>query len=106
MTHKKIELSISGLIRETLGLIAYNNILKNIFMNENTDIQSYYACLKKLRKYFKIKDENEHTNSSSDSNSDNNSEIIVIKRIIINPNIVLFILFIFKLFFSISYFCN
>ena len=76
MTHKEIALSIIGLIRETLGLIAYNNILKSIFMNENTDIQSYYACLKKLRKCFKIKVENEHTSSSTDSNSDNNSDNI------------------------------
>ena len=76
MTHKEIALSLIGLIRETLGLIAYNNILKSIFMNENTDIQSYYACLKKLRKCFKIKDENEHAYSSTDSNSDNNSDNI------------------------------
>ena len=76
MTHKEIALSLIGLIRETLGLIAYNNILKSIFMNENINIQSYYACLKKLRKCFKIKYENEHTYSSTDSNSDNNSDNI------------------------------
>lgn len=76
MTHKEIALSIIGLIRETLGLIAYKNNLKNCFMNENTDIQRYYTCLKKLRKCFKIKDENEHTYSSTDSNSDNNSDNI------------------------------
>jgi hypothetical protein len=76
MTQKEIALSIIGLIREILGLIAYNNILKNIFMNENANIQSYYACLKKLRKCFKIKDKNEHTYSSTDSNSDNNSDNI------------------------------
>ena len=76
MTHKEIALSISGLIREILGLIAYNNILKSNFMNENTDIQSYYACLKKLRKCFKIKDKKELTNSRTDSNPDNNLDNI------------------------------
>ena len=43
-----------GLIRETLGLTPYNDILKNIFMREFADIHNYYTCLKKLRKYFKF----------------------------------------------------
>ena len=71
MTHKEIALALIGLIRETLGLNAYNNILKNIFMNEYTNIQSYYSCLNKLRKFFKIKDDNNHSDSNTDANSDN-----------------------------------
>ena len=48
MTQKEIALALIGLIRETLGLPAYNNILKYIFMNESTDIQCYYVCLKRF----------------------------------------------------------
>ena len=75
MTHKEIALSLIGLMRETLGLIAYNNILKCIFMSENTDIQSYCTSLKKIRKCFKINDDSNHSDSgSTDSNSENNSD--------------------------------
>ena len=74
MTHKERALALIGLIRQTLGLTAYNNILKNIFMNEYTDIQNYYRCLKKFGKCFKIKENNNHSDSNTDSNSDNNSE--------------------------------
>ena len=75
MTHKEVALSLIGLMRETLGLIAYNNVLKSIFMRENTDIQSYYSCLKKIRKCFKINDNTNHSDTgSTDSNSDNNSD--------------------------------
>ena len=78
MTHKEIALSIIGLIRETLGLISFSKIVNTVFMNENSDIQNYFICLKKLRKCFKIKDDckkNVDSNeSTSDSSSDNNSE--------------------------------
>ena len=75
MTHKEVALSLIGLMRETLGLIAYNNVLKSIFMRENIDIQSYYSCLKKIRKCFKINDNTNHSDTgSTDSNSDNNSD--------------------------------
>ena len=72
MNHKEVALSLIGLMRETLGLMAYNNILKSIFMSQNDDIQSYYTCLKKIRKCFKINDHTNHSDSgSTDSNSDN-----------------------------------
>lgn len=74
MTNKEIALALIGLIRETLGLIAYNDILRNILINENTDTQNYYSCLNKLRKCFKIKDDNNHSDSNTDENSDNSSE--------------------------------
>ena len=74
MTHKEISLALIGLTRQTLGLTAYNNILNYIFMNEYTDIQRYYYCLKKFGKFFQIKDNNNHSDSNTDSNSDNNSE--------------------------------
>ena len=56
MTNKEIALSFIGLVREILGLVAYNNILKYTFMNEHTDVQKYYFFLKKLRKCIKIKE--------------------------------------------------
>ena len=74
MTNKEFALAIVGFIRETLGLVAYNDIIKNIFMSQDTDIQNYYSCLKKLRKCFKILDNNNHSDSNTDENSDNNSD--------------------------------
>ena len=40
-------------------------------MNEYTNIQSYYGSLNKLRKFFKIKDDSNHSDSNTDANSDN-----------------------------------
>jgi len=78
MTHKEIALSIIGLIRETLGLISFSKIVNTVFMNDSSDIQNYFICLKKLRKCFKIKDDSKKNSdsneSTSDSSSDNNSE--------------------------------
>jgi hypothetical protein len=74
MTYKEIALALIGFIRQTLGLTAYNNILKYILMNEYNDIQNYYHCLEKFGKFFNIKDNNNHSDSNTDSNSDNNSE--------------------------------
>lgn len=68
MNHKEIALSLIGLVREILGLTAFNDILKEIFMSQNTDIQSYYLCLKKLGKCFKVNENNNHSDSSTDSN--------------------------------------
>lgn len=74
MTHKEIAISIIGLIRETLGLVSYNKIIKTIFMSECTDIQIYSLCLQKLKKFFKIKDDENQNNNHSDSNTDANSD--------------------------------
>lgn len=74
MTNKEFALAIVGLIRETLGLVAYNDIIKNTFMSQDTDIQNYYSCLNKLRKCFKILDDSNHSDSNTDENSDNNSD--------------------------------
>ena len=61
MTGKEIALSFIGLIREILGLVPYNKILKNTFMIEQSDEQKYCCCLKKLRKCIKIKDKNSNS---------------------------------------------
>jgi len=74
MTHKEIAISIIGLIRETLGLVPYSKIMKDIFMNECKDIQNYSICLQKLKKLFKIKDDENQNNNHSDSNTDANSD--------------------------------
>ena len=45
MTNKEIALVIIGLIREILGLEAYSNIIKYIFINDQKNIQNhlYYS---------------------------------------------------------------
>ena len=74
MTHKEIAISIIGFIRETLGLVPYDKIMKSVFMNECIDIQSYSLCLQKIKKFFKIKEDENQTNNHSDSNTDTNSD--------------------------------
>ena len=74
MTHKEIALSIIGFIRETLGLIPYDKIMKSVFMNECTNIQNYSLCLQKVKKFFKIKEDENQNNNHSDSNTDANSD--------------------------------
>ena len=73
-THKEIALGIIGLIRETLGLVAFSNNIQTVCMNEYANIYNYLGCLNRLRKCFKFKvDDNNHSDST-DSNSDNNSD--------------------------------
>ena len=74
MTHKEIAISIIGFIRETLGLVPYDKIMKSVFMNECTDIQNYSLCLQKIKKFFKIKEDENQNNNHSDSNTDANSD--------------------------------
>jgi hypothetical protein len=74
MTHKEIAMSIIGFIRETLGLAPYDKIMKSVVMNECMDIQSYSLCLQKVKKFFKIKDDENQNNNHSDSNTDANSD--------------------------------
>lgn len=78
MTPKDIALSIIGLIREILGLIPYNNIIINAFMNKYNDLQYYLQCLNKLKKCFKINYKNMNNNCE---NSSNNSEKILKENI-------------------------
>ena len=74
MTHTEIALSLIGLTRETLGTIAYNSIMKSIFMSEYSAIETYYSCLKKIRKFFKIKNGEKNELNSTDSSDNNNSD--------------------------------
>ena len=82
-THKEIALAIIGLIRETLGLVAFNKNVQTVCMNEDADTHNYLSCLNRLRKCFKFKEEdkstknnnnNNHSDSNTESNTDNNSE--------------------------------
>ena len=83
-THKEIAISIIGLIRERLGLPAFNKNFQIVFMNELSDIHNYLSCLNRLRKIFKFKENNNsknnilsnHSDSTTESNSDNNSDSI------------------------------
>ena len=54
MTYKEISLAIIGFVRETLGLETFNNIIKNIFMNDSNDVEIYLLCLDKIKKCFKF----------------------------------------------------
>ena len=49
MTYKEISLAIIGFVRETLGLETFNNIIKNVFMNDSNDVEIYLLCLDKLK---------------------------------------------------------
>ena len=50
MTYKEIALAFIGFIREMLGLQAFNNTLKMIFMNNPKEVGIYQFCLQKLKK--------------------------------------------------------
>ena len=63
MTHKEIALVLIGLIREILGLEAYNNIIRYIFINDSNDIQKYLKYLNKVKKLFIIKENNANSNN-------------------------------------------
>ena len=93
MTHKEVAMAILGFVRETLGLIAFNNNVQTVFMNEYIDTHNYISCLNKLRKCFKFKDvdktknnNHNHSDSNTDSNSDNNSDGISEKNSDYNNN--------------------
>ena len=70
MTYKEISLSIIGLIRETLELPSYNNIIKNIFMSDSNEAEIYLLCLNKIRKCFKI-NKNKDNNNNLNANKNN-----------------------------------
>ena len=71
MTQMEIALAVIGFVRETLGLSAYNSILKEIFM-PCEDYKRYLHCLAKFKKYFKIQDDaNHHHNNNTQSNNNN-----------------------------------
>ena len=71
MTPMEIALSVIGFIRETLGLISYNDIIKKIFM-PNDDVKKYLNCLNKFRRCFKIED-NINSNNNNENNNNNRS---------------------------------
>jgi hypothetical protein len=70
MTPMEIALSVIGFVRETLGLTAYNNIIKNLFMSSG-DIKRYLSCLTKFRKCFKIQEDNNHNCELNNNNKSN-----------------------------------
>ena len=71
MSPKEVAMSIIGFIRETLGLIAFNQNVQTLFMNEYIIYtNNCLDCLNKLRKCFKFKD-NQNANNQNNSNQDN-----------------------------------
>jgi len=75
MTNKEIALVIIGLIREILGLEAYSNIIKYIFINDQKNIQNHLYYLKKIKRCFVIKENNNRYYNNS-SETINNSNIV------------------------------
>ena len=78
MTKMEIALAVIGFVRETLGLTAYNDIIKDIFCL-SWDAKKYLNCLSKFRKYFKIQDDSKHScktekNKVPKNNNYNNSK--------------------------------
>ena len=75
MTNKEIALVIIGLILEILGLEAYSNIIKYIFINDQKNIQNHLYYLKKIKRCFVIKENNNRYYNNS-SETINNSNIV------------------------------
>ena len=76
MTNKEIALVIIGLIREILGLEAYSNLIKYIFIEDQKSIQNHLYYLRKIKRCFVIKESNNrYSNNSSDTI--NNSNIVM-----------------------------
>jgi len=75
MTPMETALSVIGFVRETLGLVAYNDIIKQIFM-PNDDVKKYLICLDKFKRCFKIQDNitNNNINSNKNRNNSQSSE--------------------------------
>ncbi len=64
MSHKEIAMAMVGLTREILGLEAYNNNIKYIFINDPSNIQNYIIYLNKLKKCFVIKENRNRNNNN------------------------------------------
>ena len=67
MTPIEIALAVIGFIREALGLVAYNNIIQQIFMTQNGDLKTYSDCLMLFRKCFQIQEDSNHNNNNVNS---------------------------------------
>ena len=70
MTPMEVSLAMIGFVRETLGLTAYNTIIKDIYI-PNGEVKRYLNCLAKFRKCFKIQDDN---NNCDNNNTKYNKE--------------------------------
>jgi hypothetical protein len=75
MTNKEIALAIIGLIREILRLEAYNNIIKYVFINDQKSIQNHLYYLKKIKRCFVIKENNNRNCNQSFKNINNSNDV-------------------------------
>ena len=69
MTPIEIALSVIGFIREALGHVAYNNIIRQIFMSQVNDLTIYSYCLSLFKKCFQIEEETNHMNFNNNTNN-------------------------------------
>ena len=75
MTPTEIALSVIGFIREALGLVSYNNILQQIFMNQPNDFKIYSDCLILFKNCFQIQEDT--SNNKKNNNEINNNNTII-----------------------------
>ena len=75
MTPTEIALSVIGFIREALGLVSYNNILQQIFMNQPNDFKIYSDCLILFKNCFQIQEDT--SNNKKNNNEMNNNNTII-----------------------------
>ena len=83
MTPIEIAISVIGFIREALGLVAYNNIIEQIFMTQVNDLKIYLYCLNLFKNCFQIHVEAKNMNNNI-KYSVNNNKIINNKNSLIN----------------------
>ena len=71
MSHKEIAMAFIGLTREILGLEAFNNIIKYIFINNENNFQNYLNFLNIIKRCFVIKEINNYNNDQNLSTNKN-----------------------------------
>ena len=77
MTPIEIALAVIGFIREALGLVAYNNIIQQIFMTQINDLKTYSDCLFIFKKCFQIQEDSNHSVTNNSNKTDKNNNLLI-----------------------------
>ena len=77
MSPKEVAIGIMGFAREILGLAPFNESVQIVFMNikdvDNIHNYNYLKCLNKIKKCFKIVENNNSNNNINNNNINNNN---------------------------------
>ena len=77
MSPKEVAIGIMGFAREILGLAPFNESVQIVFMNikdvDNIHNYNYLKCLNKIKKCFKIVENNNNNNINNNINNNNNN---------------------------------